>query len=527
MIDPARAAGSRLPRRAPFPGARRRLRSAISLGAVLLTMAAADPSRAAWRQTTFQIGAYAVFDARPDPARIELLNDAGLDWANCYSENQLVSARRLDAMVDSLRKHRRGFVMKDMLSYRVPENGPDRFDTNAETSPNATRIRGSLEPRAGLNRSGTAGYTVWDEPCDERSFANLSTIAWLIDTCAVCASRLAYVNLLGIGATDRNNNPKSCWYQRFGPGAGYDKASGYAAYLRAYLSLYDSRPHAAPVLSFDDYPFQIPDTPRHDWFQNLRIVRDVVAQFGRKGRPTPWWVVVQLSPFHCPPHACPADTFPRNFGFANTRWQIYTALAYGAKGISYWLATPFSNPAEVWGPGLIREDGDTVAVVYSQVRQLDHDLHELGPTLMKLDAVAAIHGELGGATGIDDESIDRTPRIDDLVASFSGTGAEDAMAGHLRDRTNGNDYLLIVNKSLSSSRAFRIRLSRVAGSVTRISRVNGHPLPEKSKVSSFTTPVLAPGQGELYRIGGSGEAPNVGRAAAVRRSRMRRSSRRR
>ena len=478
---------------------RRLVAAAVSFAALLALLA---PAWAEWTQTRFQIGGYVYREGALDADYCVLLNDVGLDWFVQWHGNYTrATAARVAAVVDSLRVHRAGFTLKVLASYAGadPARGDDgagRLSANDDEPLDLDAIRRSLDPAAGINNAATLGWSLWDEPCDTLSFGNIGRLSRHIDRQAAAADRLPYVNLFPshvyeVTARDSAN----CYFRRFGAGSGMSKAEGYAAYLRAYLSLFDGHPRPAPLLSFDSYPFWVPSAPHRDYFMNLRLVRDVTAEYGRAGRRVPFWVVVQLSPIR----AAGDPRFPAGFGFDHTRWQVYGALAYGAKGVSYYAVSSARNPQWDGAPGAIEDDGDTVAVRYSQLRRLNRELHNLGPTLMKLDPVACFHGSTLGWSGIDDE-VFAGPQSGRGVLSSLGPAADSVLVGYLKDRENGDDYLLVVNKALTTARSYTLTLAEAADSLSRIDRASGAAVPVGTDTRTLAVNALAPGQGELFRI---------------------------
>ena len=461
-----------------------------------------SPAWATWTQTTFQIGGYVYRDGPLDADRCVLMNDVGLDWFEHWNGNcTLAVAARVAAVTESLRVHRAGFTLKDVATYASsdPARGDDgagRLATNDGRPLDYDAVGRSIARAAGINNASTLGWALWDEPCDTLAFSNIGRLSRTIDLQAAGADRLPYVNLLPsyvyeVTARDSTH----CYFRRFGAGSGMTKEAGYSAYLRAYLSLFDGHVRSAPLLSFDSYPFWVPAAPHRDYFMNLRLVRDAAAEYGRAGQRIPFWVVVQLSPVRSPVDS----RFPAAFTFDHTRWQVYSALAYGAKGISYFAVSPLPDPYWIWGPGVIQDDGDTVAVRYSQLRQLNRELHNLGPTLMRLDPIACFHGSTLGWSGIDDEVFTSPGRAHHVLSSL-GPASDSLLVGFLKDRVNGDEYLMVVNKALTTPRSYTLTLTNAAASVSRIDRASGAAVPVGTNTTTLAVDSLAPGQGELFRI---------------------------
>jgi hypothetical protein len=488
-------------RRARRPAA---LPAACALAArpLLLALALAclgARTAAGWQQRTFLIGAFGSDTLPTPPMRLVAMNDAGLDWVGLSRQATLAAAAALNQRFDSLRAMRRGFRLQNLVTYELPSDpvrAPGRLMHNVDAPLALGAIDAVLGPGRGLNTRATFGWLVWDEPCEPADFTNLGIVSRHIGRLPGAAHGLPYTNLMAMYAWDVTaHQPASCYYRHFGPGAGHAAEDGYRAYLRAYLEQFDAR-HPAPVLSVDHYPFQVPDHPQRDYFWTLRLLREEASRAAGGGRPVPVWIMVQLSPFHRPGE----DAFPANFGFVNTRWQVWCALAYGAKGIEYWGLRTFRNlPSEgVWGPGIFTDAGDTLGPCNAQVRALNRELHRLGPTLMRLDAVAAWHVDSLGWLGLRSELFDPA-RGTPIVARF-GAGSDSAFAGWLRDRARGDDYLMVVNKGLYAPATFTVTLTRRAAAILRIDRSTGRAVQVGRGTSVITLRRLPPGQGELFRI---------------------------
>jgi hypothetical protein len=140
------------------------------------------------------------------------------------------------------------------------------------------------------------------------------------------------------------------------------------------------------------------------------------------------WVVVQLASFK------PADgPFMHNPSLAQVRWQAWTAVAYGAKSISYWTTgtTPDPNPKSDYRGGLLELDG-RISSKYKAIRQLNAELHALGPTLMELDPVAVLQVDGQGQFAADRDRIGSSAQTYDIVTAVDGTDRADCLIGYFR-----------------------------------------------------------------------------------------------
>jgi hypothetical protein len=481
------------------------VRNAIAgIAAALILACAPATARARWSPAGFQVGGYLYAPGVPGAGALVALDEAGLDWVLHWNDSTTRRQARLTAArIDSLRLARPGWRMKAVLAYGLDDDaqgddGAGRLLYNVDHPLDSAAVLAALASRSGLVNSSVLGWLLWDEPCDSLDFVNVGWISRLIEASPAARDRLPLVNLLPAGAFDAGGSvPARCQTVRLLGAGAESKRVAYATYLERYLSCFDAPRRPPPLLCFASYPFQVADRPRRDYFLNLQVVRDAAARHvSPEGRPVPFWTVVQLGPFR----PWGATGWSSAFSPARTRWQVYCALAYGAKGIAYWGTAPFPNPPhEDWGAGILTAVGDTVAVAYSWLRALNAELHRLGPTLMRLDPVECVRGSTAGWEDTEHERLGAPGRPAGLLAD-AGPASRQLLAGHLRDRERGDDYLLLVNTSLSSRREFAPTLAAVADSIFRIDRGSGRPTLVGVKTRRLPQVALVPGQGELYRI---------------------------
>ena len=159
------------------------------------------------------------------------------------------------------------------------------------------------------------------------------------------------------------------------------------------------------MLSMDHYPLMRPggDT-RHAYCENLAVMR----KYALAGD-IPFWNFFNTMPFG--PHHDPTE--------AQLRWQIYTSLAYGAKGVlyfCYWTPRGGEFPR---GGAIITAEGRRTRH-YDQARRINAALRRLGPTLMKLTSVGVhrIEPDADPAVALKDTGITSMTKGDYLVGLF-------------------------------------------------------------------------------------------------------------
>lgn len=185
-----------------------------------------------------------------------------------------------------------------------------------------------------------------------------------------------------------------------------------------YIARY-ARETGFDVLCMDYYPQMTPTADGRDGYcSNLEVMRKYSLE-----QHIPFWNFFNTMPFH--PHHDPTES--------HIRWQIYTSLAYGAKGVLYFCYwTPPSGPGEFYrGGGIISEAG-VRGPHYEHAKRINAGLKNLGPTLMKLTSIKVI----------------RIKPTDDPAKALEGAP--------LKNLFRGGDYLIGIFKHADGRRAVLI-----------------------------------------------------------------------
>lgn len=141
----------------------------------------------------------------------------------------------------------------------------------------------------------------------------------------------------------------------------------YATYVRRFIDTVKPS-----ILSYDHYALlEIGDRP--GYFANLEIIRAEALRAG-----IPFMQIILATPF-------PGVRDP---SAADLRYQVYTTLAYGAKGISYFTyAVP---PDTAFGDGLLDREGAPTAKWYA-ARDINWEVRRLGPWLLGLRSTGVFY----------------------------------------------------------------------------------------------------------------------------------------
>jgi hypothetical protein len=219
-------------------------------------------------------------------------------------------------------------------------------------------------------------------------------------------------------------------------------------------------------ISYDNYSLMDNGTLRDGYFQNLEMVRAAALRHA-----LPFWnIVLGNSHFHY------AEPTP-----ATLRFQAYTTLAYGARGLSYftYLTPAIGNyrlaPVDQFG---------NRTPTWDAMRQVNLQVRMLAPTYVRLKSVNVFHQPdvPTSCTGI------ATSRF---VESVTGGGS--MVVGEF-EGPEGEPYAMVVNKDYHRSTEFGIRF-KSKGAVNIVSAYTG-----KEEAFAGENGWLAPGQGMLLHL---------------------------
>ncbi|MFC1597310.1 hypothetical protein ACFL5Q_05145 [Planctomycetota bacterium] len=202
------------------------------------------------------------------------------------------------------------------------------------------------------------------------------------------------------------------------------------------------------VLSYDHYCLMNDGRDRVDYFENLELIRAYAARYD-----VPAWNVI-LSWSHLG-YRDPTD--------AEMRWQVYTSLAYGMKGILYfiyWTPDPAAPPDRV---AIVDSKGKPTKR-YPAIRQLNGEMRTLGKLLLGLTSTGVYH------TGPIPRGCRRT--LGDLPLRLPDD--QPLLIGFFKD-PHGADYAMIVNRDHGKPQEVRVGLKEHVVGVAEISPQDGSP----------------------------------------------------
>lgn len=277
---------------------------------------------------------------RPDQdPSVRYAEVAECNFTHCLPPCGGVSVEQNKAILDACEKNGLKYIIPDSRIMAKKPEDPD-FAANLDAV---------IADYAG--HSATGGYFLTDEP-------NASAFPWLAAVNQYLLKKdpkhLPYINLFPNYANEQQlGNPT------------------YEEHVEQFCSVV--RPK---LLSYDHYALINDGTERPIYFENMEIVRRQGLKHG-----IPMCFILLVVPHG--PYRDPSE--------AEIRWQVYTALAYGAKAIlyfTYW--TPHGGDAWRFRNGIITYDGERTEH-FNQVKRINAELKVLGPILMKLTSTGVYH----------------------------------------------------------------------------------------------------------------------------------------
>lgn len=286
------------------------------------------------------------------------------------------------------------------------------------------------------------GYYIKDEPNAEE-FPGLAILskAFLAES----PDKIPYINLF----------PNYANQQQLG-------TAKYQEHIDKYVTIVDP-----PIISYDHYALMEYEPLRAGYFPNLEIMRQASLKYNR-----PFWNIVLSN----------AHFRYREPSAADIRFQVFTTLAYGGKGISYF--TYFAPHSGNYRMAPIDQFGNKTSTWY-YLQNVNLMVQKLAPTILKLKSTGVYH------TGDVPEGCNKLPG-DTLVKAVHGS--TDFVIGEFI-HLDGSKYIMLVNKDFKNSTNFRLELNSPDSRLQRVSPYTGqlHDLVGENDW-------LSPGQGVLLRV---------------------------
>jgi len=169
------------------------------------------------------------------------------------------------------------------------------------------------------------------------------------------------------------------------------------------------------------------------------------------------------------------------------RWQVWTSLAYGSRGIQYFTYVHVPGMATGDAPGLLDKYGNRDQK-YGFVQKINHRIAKLGPALVKLTSTGVYHT---------DPPVGTVPLLPEAPVKKIEGGS--MVLGCFAD-AKGIEYIMPVNRSMGNAITASLTLDAKYVSTQEISQETGKALRPVS-VSGKTLDVpLEAGEGRLFLL---------------------------
>ncbi|WP_256756860.1 discoidin domain-containing protein [Cohnella sp. WQ 127256] len=227
-------------------------------------------------------------------------------------------------------------------------------------------------------------------------------------------------------------------------------------------------------MMYDHYPYSMASGVGAAYYPNLEIIRrqSLAASID-------FWTYIQSVGIN---GALRAPTE------GEIRYQVYTSLTYGAKGINYFTYVTPSGQGDSFHDGIILPDG-TKNASYTHVKNINAEVLKLGPKLLSLTSQAVYHtGTLPANTTALPSSFFLQPSntTDPLVIGYSTD-------------TNGQKYVMVTNRDITNSRTVSFVLPSKPSAVTEVSKTTGAEVSTNyNSITGTLSSSFAPGEGRLY-----------------------------
>ena len=284
-------------------------------------------------------------------------------------------------------------------------------------------------------------------------------------------SHMAYINLFPtyanedqLGVTADASERARVGYPTNFAGVGTDDKTvlAYREHLKKYIEIVQP-----DLISYDHYHF-LKDGDGKQYFLNLALIRDAALGVGK-----PFLNIIQ------------ADTIEKTWRLPNpqeTRFLVFTTMAYGGRGISYFT---------YWGPesyGGLYRDGKATPMV-KEIAAFNAEIAHFGPALMELVSAGVFH------TAPLPYGTQALPA--DAPVQFRGQG--EFVLG-LFAKNGKTTAFMVVNRSYKQPAKAMLKVTLPGGGLQELDRTSGKWVDGPAMTADGLVEVsLAPGDGRLFR----------------------------
>lgn len=274
------------------------------------------------------------------------IRESGINFVNGFYFHENSNSRILNVLNFCKENDLKYFASKSVVGEDIA-----KYAKNPDESL-LKKFTDGIKPYA--NHEAFAGELLMDEP-GKPLFNSVS--AYISAFKKAYPNKLWHVNLLPSYAT------------------GAIQTSSYADYINSWMQTIN--PH---YLSYDSYPLLTDGTITREYYSNLDFIR-AKSRF----QEIPFWTFIQTLSIA----GTPGVPDKREPSEADIRWQVWSNLAFGAKGIQYFCYWSPGNGSETFGNALIDLNGQKT-VRYDYVKKLNADINSIGKILLNCHADGVI-----------------------------------------------------------------------------------------------------------------------------------------
>ena len=299
------------------------------------------------------------------------------------------------------------------------------------------------------------GHHVVDEP-NAKAFENLGKVVSYIRKRD--PERVSFINLFPTYASN----------EQLG-------TSGYDEHVKQFMEIVKPE-----VLSYDHYNFFVTPPDGIDYFMNLEIIRKYALLYD-----VPFCIIIQAINSQVRP-----DVW-RKLNKNEYRWLVYSSLAYGTRGITYFA----------WAGSYGIMTSPEKEEAYAAIQSLNAEIRALGPVLMNLTSTGTYH-------------LSQVPLgckiLPDQCLLKSITPENPFMVGFFKDKED-QEYFMLMNRNYDEDKSLQVILNRNVESAAYFNVVTGQwqdiQIENSVEGSTFVFDFL-PGGGTLFKVGQTTDVKN-------------------
>ncbi len=342
----------------------------------------------------------------------KLIAEAGVTWVMGAGEETLATPENQRKMLELCAKYGLGMTIND-----------GNFGDN---------LLGKSEEKIAeyvsnyKNVPGAYGFYMRDEPYNPNTYID------------------AYIAL-------KKANPDASMHLNFLPLGSYGSGVTYRGQLNDWVRLTAASGYPIDYLMFDRYPFSLtPGTmDRAGFFENTRACYEI----GLKNNVRTGMYIQTVQ----------QDVAFRRPEASAIRYEMYAALAFGYKQLSFFTWFTPVNRSEPFSDGIIAADG-TPNEHYYDIKEINHEILAIGPILAKSDALGVYF------TGPDTYG---QPDVPEDFFVQPGARRDDVILSWIRHKETGRNYLMVVNNNYLAQQKVSLVFDDAIKSLYEVSRTDG------------------------------------------------------